>query len=175
MTLVIDSPAWYHELPIRCMICGTPVAAKQEDYVLKLEAGLTKAQALDSMGVLTDHCRAAFEGPIVRWFNGEVGPVINGSIPVSKYTPTHRPGMGLGNQGATASSQRGTLGLKKGLGLGPSETIQLGINIASAKFDPPKEVGKPTYNPDPSFPQEVKEVGGTRTVKIRGGQTYLAR
>lgn len=164
--------SWYYELPIRCFICGTPVSAKAGDFYGLLDSGYDVAQALDEMNINTTHCRAAFQGPTVRWFNGEVASVVDGTIKISEYTPTSQISVATGRGISAPVASSRTIGL--GLGI-PQQPIQLGTGAAQKEFSYPTEVGKPTYNPDPAFPQEVVNVGGNRKVKVRMGQTYLAR
>jgi DNA-directed RNA polymerase subunit N (RpoN/RPB10) len=175
----MQKPAYYAEFPIRCLTCWSPISSKAERYIGLVEGGYSEAEALDIMGVTTDHCRGSFKGVTIRWFNSEVEAVVDGTVPVTGYIPSNKVSKVRSQSVASmsvrpislASGDRAPLALRA-MDYPP---LQLGTGPQSREFVYPTELGKPTYNPDPSFPQEFVDVGGGRKVKAKSGQTFICR
>lgn len=193
----------YEEWHVRCPSCLEIVRGKVETFINLLDAGLSKAEALDNMGITMLCTRKEFITPYFIYHNMENVNVIDGyedsytasgpstQSKVEYYTV---PSTSCSSASAISQSANRPIVARKG------PAISLKMNTLSKKpivetkidkeekeekvqLNPPEKKeflyptipGIPVINYDESRPKQYISVGSGKTTEVISGATYIAR
>lgn len=195
----------YTEYPIRCKSCGEQIACFVKEYEQLKSTGLTTEEALNSLGIINWCSRVAFMNPTYVTFNMENRDAIDGIVPVSEvefadtnkptknmffsscleksYTgfqtttlpqPTKVGGSSLARKTGIAGSVKSSQSIVAPLATEFGGGVELDIKETD-DFKEPEMTGVPTINSDPTFPEQLINVGADKQTVVLNGRTYLAR
>jgi len=148
---------FYIYYPIKCETCNEKIATHAKEYnELKLQ-NLSNEEALNKIGLINPCSRIAMENPIVTYYNIQNNELVKG---IKDLDDIYSPTIYENNN--------------KDLFKGTSVDINLNKNKFK-EFEYPTQVGIPTFNYNPFYPSEFKDVGAGYDVEMIIGRTYLAR